>query len=75
MARRSRTAVLKRQRERKKAEKAEAKRADRRDRQDAPSTGQAVASQDDLAALGLADPGPEADPEDDQNAKDDQKGD
>ena len=56
MARRSRTAVLKRQRERKKAEKAEAKRAERRDRQDAPLAGQAVASEDDLAALGLADP-------------------
>ena len=67
MARRSRTAVLKRQRERKKAEKAEAKRAERRDREDAPSTGQTVASQDDLAALGLADPGPEVDRIDEQS--------
>jgi hypothetical protein len=56
MARRSRTAILKRQGERKRAEKVEAKRPERRERQNAPSAGQAVASQDDLAALSLADP-------------------
>lgn len=65
MARRSRTAVLKRQRERKKAEKAEIKRAQRLERQEAPSDGQTVASQDDLAALGLAEPEPESDDSDD----------
>lgn len=55
MARRSRTAVLKRQAERKRAEKVEAKRAERRERQNAPSAGQTVVPQDDLAALSLAD--------------------
>jgi hypothetical protein len=55
MARRSRTAVLKRQGKRKPAEKVEAKRAERRERQNAPSAGQAVASEDDLAALSLGD--------------------
>ena len=63
MARRSRTAVLKRQRERKKLEKADLKRAHRLERQEALSTGQTVASGDDLAALGLADPEPESDPD------------
>lgn len=53
MARRGRTAVLKRQRERKKAEKAEIKRAQRLERRDAPSEGGAVAEAEDLAALGL----------------------
>lgn len=63
MARRGRTAVLKRQRERKKAEKAELKRSQRHERQEAPSTGQPVASQDDLDALGLFAPEPEPDAE------------
>ena len=66
MARRGRTAVLKRQRERKKAEKAELKRAQRLERQDAPSTGDSVASQDDLDALGLAAPEPASDSESDE---------
>ena len=66
MARRSRTAVLKRQRERKKMEKSELKRAQRTERQEASAGGQTVASQDDLAALGLAEPEPEAESEDDE---------
>ena len=64
MARKSRTAVLKRQRERKKMEKAELKRATKTERQEASSSGQTVASQDDLAALGLAEPVEE--PEEDE---------
>ena len=64
MARKSKTAVLKRQRERKKMEKAELKRATKTERQEASSGGQAVASQDDLAALGLAEPVEE--PEEDE---------
>lgn len=63
MARKSRTAVLKRQRERAKAEKAEQKRMQAQERQEAPSTGQTVASRDDLVALGLADPDPEPETE------------
>lgn len=63
MARRGREGVLKRQRERKKAEKAALKREERASREPAPeSTGQQVASADDLAAYGLApDPEPESD--------------
>jgi len=64
MARKNRTAVLKRQRERKKAEKAELKRAQRDERKEAPSTGQAVASTEDLDALGLLSAPPPA-PHDD----------
>ena len=63
MARRGRTAVLKRQRERKKAEKAEMKRAQRLERREAPSDGGVVAEQEDLAALGLV-PEPEESEED-----------
>ena len=68
MARKNRTAVLKRQRERKKMEKAELKRAqrnERNERKEGASTGQLVASADDLDALGLLDPAPEPQPQDD----------
>ena len=65
MARKNRTAVLKRQRERKKMEKAELKRAQRNERKEGASTGQLVASADDLDALGLLDPAPEPQPQDD----------
>ena len=64
MARRNRTAVLKRQRERKKMEKAELKRAQRSERKEAPPTGQVVASADDLDALGLLESAPEPDSQD-----------
>ena len=64
MARKNRTAVLKRQRERKKMEKAELKRAQRDERKEGPSTGQTVASADDLDALGLLQPATEPQPQD-----------
>ncbi len=55
MARKSRQGVLKRQRERKKAEKAALKRDERAQRSHAePGGGTEVATQDDLAAYGLA---------------------
>lgn len=63
MARKSKTAVLKRMRERAKAEKAEIKRAGRLERQEGESTGQSVASDDDLAALGLGGPPEDETPE------------
>jgi hypothetical protein len=62
MARKSKTAVLKRMRERKKMEKAEIKRAEKLERQQAESNGQTVASYDDLAALGLVSTEPEPAP-------------
>lgn len=52
MARKSKTAVLKRQRELKKAEKAAAKREKRAMRE---SSDQTVATRDDLAGYGLVD--------------------
>jgi len=57
MARKGKTAVLKRARERDKAERAEHKRAQRRARQEAPAGtgGDRVASANDLAAFGLGD--------------------
>jgi hypothetical protein len=55
MARRSKQAVLKRQRERKKAEKAAAKREEKARRQAEESDGSRVASAEDLAGYGLAD--------------------
>jgi len=54
MARKSRTAVLKRQREAKKAEKAAMKREKRVERESARSEGTQVASADDLAGYGFA---------------------
>jgi hypothetical protein len=56
MARRSKTTILKRQRERKKMEKAAIKREERERRKQEESDGSQVASQDDLAAYGLVDP-------------------
>ncbi|MGI9590802.1 MAG: hypothetical protein ACR2P8_05500 [Myxococcota bacterium] len=57
MARKSKTAVLKRQRELKKAEKAAAKREKRAMRE---STDQEVATRDDLAGYGLVEEEEEA---------------
>jgi len=57
MARKSKTAVLKRQRELKKAEKAAAKREKRAMRE---STDQEVATRDDLADYGLVEEEEEA---------------
>ena len=54
MARKSRTAVLKRQREAKKAERAAAKREKREIRATESSSEPRVASQDDLAGYGFA---------------------
>ena len=54
MARKSRTAVLKRQREAKKAEKAAMKREKRIERDAGRSDGTQVASADDLAGYGFA---------------------
>ena len=51
MARKSRTAVLKRQREAKKAEKAAHKREKRQLREAEPSSGTQVATDDELAAF------------------------
>jgi hypothetical protein len=53
MARRSRTAVLKRQREAKKAEKAAMKREKRLVRESQDSSGGQVATADDLAGYGF----------------------
>ena len=53
MARRSRTAVLKRQREAKKAEKAAAKREKRLMRESQDSEGGQVATAEDLAGYGF----------------------
>jgi hypothetical protein len=53
MARKSRTAVLKRQREAKKAEKAALKREKKQSRETADSEGGQVATADDLAAYGF----------------------
>ena len=53
MARKSRTAVLKRQREAKKAEKAAHKREKRQLREAASSSGVKVATDDEMAAYGF----------------------
>jgi len=53
MARKSRTAVLKRQREAKKAEKAAHKREKRQLREAEPSAGAQVATDDDLEGYGF----------------------
>jgi hypothetical protein len=53
MARKSRTGVLKRQREMKKAEKAAQKREKRDSRSDQDAAGAQVATADELAAYGL----------------------
>jgi hypothetical protein len=53
MARKSRTGVLKRQREMKKAEKAALKREKRDTRSEQDTEGAQVATADDLAAYGL----------------------
>lgn len=59
MARKSKTAVLKRQRELRKAEKAAAKREKRATREGVPSD-QSVATSEDLAGYGFpVDPEPE----------------
>jgi hypothetical protein len=55
MARKSRTAVLKRQREAKKAEKAAMKREKRIERESARGDGAQVATTDDLAGYGFGD--------------------
>ena len=55
MARKSKTAVLKRQRELKKAEKAAAKR-EKRAAREGVSAERSVATYDDLAGYGLVDP-------------------
>jgi hypothetical protein len=62
MARKSKTAVLKRQRELKKAEKAAAKR-EKRAAREGVSSERSVATYDDLAGYGLVDD----QPKDDQN--------
>ncbi len=54
MARKSRTAVLKRQREARKAEKAAAKREKRVERESAESVGERVATSDDLEGYGFS---------------------
>lgn len=54
MARKSRTAVLKRQREAKKAEKASMKREKRIERESSRGEGSQVATTDDLAGYGFA---------------------
>ena len=54
MARKSRTAVLKRQREAKKAEKAQHKRDKRASREPGSAGEDQVASRDDLAGYGFA---------------------
>jgi hypothetical protein len=61
MARKSRTAVLKRQREAKKAEKAAMKREKKQIRETAESEGGQVATADDLAAYGFVSPGADED--------------
>jgi hypothetical protein len=53
MARRSRTAILKRQREVKKAEKAAAKREKREQRETAEATATKVATAEDLKGYGF----------------------
>ena len=60
MARKSRTAVLKRQREARKAEKAAAKR-EKRTLRKAEESDHEVASQEDLEAYGFSPPAPEDD--------------
>ncbi len=63
MARKSRTAVLKRQREARKAEKAAAKREKRELREPAPESESHVATRDDLAGYGFPVDEPEQDSE------------
>ena len=67
MARKGRTAVLKRQREVKKAERAALKREKRETRKESEPEGDSVATADDLAGYGF---GPEADDTDDQEPSD-----
>lgn len=65
MARRSKTSVLKRQRERKKAEKAALKREEQRAKRETPAEGDSVpvASREDLEGYGLVDSDSESDSE------------
>ena len=63
MARKSRTAVLKRKREAKKAEKAALKREKRSLRETAEPSGDQVASADDLAGYGYGTDTPEEEKE------------
>jgi hypothetical protein len=65
MARKSRTAVLKRQREARKAEKAAAKREKRELREPAPENESNVATRDDLAGYGF--PVDEQEPESEES--------
>ena len=62
MGRKSRTGVLKRQREAKKAERAAQKREKREKREDGGVSGDQVATAEDLAGYGVA---PDEEPEDD----------
>jgi len=65
MARKSRTAVLKRQREAKKAEKAAMKR-EKKSMREASTSGEAqVATSDDLAGYGYVEDEPESEAEED----------
>ncbi len=61
MARKSRTAVLKRQREAKKAEKAAHKREKRQLREAEPSAGAQIATDDEMEAYGYGSPEDERD--------------
>jgi hypothetical protein len=65
MARKSRTAVLKRQREARKAEKAAAKREKRELREPAPESDSNVATREDLAGYGF--PVDEQEPESEES--------
>ncbi len=64
MAKKGRTAILKRQREVKKAERAAMKREKRESRKEAESDSAVVATADDLAGYGVG-------PEDDEKGDDD----
>ncbi len=68
MARKSRTAVLKRQREVRKAEKAAQKREKRGEREAAESITSRVATSEDLEGYGFASDEPEGSEEDDSGA-------
>ncbi len=61
MARKSRTAVLKRQREAKKAEKAAHKREKRQLREAEPSAGAQIATDDEMEGYGFGSPDDEQD--------------
>ncbi|HEY5656831.1 MAG TPA: hypothetical protein VIY27_03490 [Myxococcota bacterium] len=65
MARKSRTAVLKRQREARKAEKAAAKREKREMREQTPEGDSNVATREDLAGYGFPVDQPDRDREND----------